>query len=314
MKDTFELAREAGLTVLLDGKIGREDYHSISGSLSSLVKFAQLYAGYTANCQADARETFEKWWKANSPSSFDHTSALAGYLAHAAETRVCATCKKNHESWQPCSEVSTLAEQPAPNNPAVAAILYALEADEGFEFLSYWNEGEFDICRRNWPDAPEEVYIGADPMHPKTMQMLSEQSEPKPIDIPDDCDVRKILLRVVPGDGDGHEVYAKNVTDVEQLLSEMGERLENFELSKAAKPTRGMKGCTECTSEPECAWHQRCINECLGVAKSVGWTAPLLSQPASIEARAQAEAQNIKRSGQHTGYEWKDTGPLETGD
>lgn len=48
--------------------------------------------------------------------------------------------------------------------------------------------------------------------------------------VPDDCDVRKILLNVVPGmDGEGHEVYARNVADVEQLLSEMGERLDAFE-------------------------------------------------------------------------------------
>ncbi|RKP44725.1 hypothetical protein [Pararobbsia silviterrae] len=47
--------------------------------------------------------------------------------------------------------------------------------------------------------------------------------------IPADCDVRKILLRVVPGDGSGQEVYARNVPDVEQLLSEMGERLDAVE-------------------------------------------------------------------------------------
>ncbi|WP_202863795.1 DUF3850 domain-containing protein [Burkholderia gladioli] len=59
--------------------------------------------------------------------------------------------------------------------------------------------------------------------------------------IPEDCDVRKILLRVVPGDGDGHEEYARNVADVEQLLSEMGERLEGLDsarASQAAAPTR----------------------------------------------------------------------------
>jgi hypothetical protein len=54
--------------------------------------------------------------------------------------------------------------------------------------------------------------------------------------IPEDCDVRKILLRVVPGDGSGHEVYAKNVGDVEQLLTEMGERLDDFEGARAAAP------------------------------------------------------------------------------
>ena len=54
--------------------------------------------------------------------------------------------------------------------------------------------------------------------------------------IPADCDVRKILLRVVPGDGDGYEVYAKNVGDVENLLCELGQRLEDFELARAQQP------------------------------------------------------------------------------
>ena len=54
------------------------------------------------------------------------------------------------------------------SNPAVAAIAFALEDDDGIEFLRYWNEGEFDILRRNWPDAPEEVYIDADHTHPQS--------------------------------------------------------------------------------------------------------------------------------------------------
>lgn len=52
--------------------------------------------------------------------------------------------------------------------------------------------------------------------------------------IPADCDVRKIPLRVVPGDGSGLEVYVKNTKDVEDLLCEMGVKLEDYEL--AARP------------------------------------------------------------------------------
>lgn len=48
--------------------------------------------------------------------------------------------------------------------------------------------------------------------------------------LPDDCDVRKILLEVVPGDGDGFEVYPKSVADVEAKLCDMGTRLEEWEL------------------------------------------------------------------------------------
>jgi len=50
------------------------------------------------------------------------------------------------------------------NNPAVAAIEFALEADDGIDFLRYWNEGEFSVLRQEWPEAPETVYIGADPL------------------------------------------------------------------------------------------------------------------------------------------------------
>jgi hypothetical protein len=48
---------------------------------------------------------------------------------------------------------------------AVAAIAFALQDVDGIGFLRYWNGGDFDVCRREWPDAPEEVYIGADPLH-----------------------------------------------------------------------------------------------------------------------------------------------------
>ncbi len=55
--------------------------------------------------------------------------------------------------------------EPEPNNAAVAVIAFVLEsgdADDGMTFLRLWNEGEFDACRREWPEAPDAVYIGAD--------------------------------------------------------------------------------------------------------------------------------------------------------
>ncbi|MGR2849159.1 hypothetical protein ABMX62_19130 [Vibrio vulnificus] len=50
-------------------------------------------------------------------------------------------------------------------NAAVAAIQFALETDDGLSFLRLWNEGEFDVLRKEWPDAPEAIYIGADPLY-----------------------------------------------------------------------------------------------------------------------------------------------------
>lgn len=51
---------------------------------------------------------------------------------------------------------------------AVAAIQFALETDEGMEFLRCWNQGDFDAIREEWPEAPEAVFIGADPLYKPT--------------------------------------------------------------------------------------------------------------------------------------------------
>lgn len=54
--------------------------------------------------------------------------------------------------------------EPAPGgDAAIAAMKYALQADEGMEFLRCWLYGNFDAIRKEWPDAPEAVFVGADP-------------------------------------------------------------------------------------------------------------------------------------------------------
>lgn len=62
-------------------------------------------------------------------------------------------------------------------NAAVEAIQYAtdLATDEGLVFLRCWNEGDFDACRKEWPDAPPECYIGADPMLAETMELEKKE-------------------------------------------------------------------------------------------------------------------------------------------
>lgn len=47
--DIIDLARESGLTVILDGRIGREEYHSVCGSISALSRFAESVCQQTAN-------------------------------------------------------------------------------------------------------------------------------------------------------------------------------------------------------------------------------------------------------------------------
>lgn len=47
---------------------------------------------------------------------------------------------------------------------AVQAIKFAVSTDSGMEFLRAWLYGDFDICRNEWPQAPQACYIGADPL------------------------------------------------------------------------------------------------------------------------------------------------------
>lgn len=46
---------------------------------------------------------------------------------------------------------------------AGAAIQYVLGLDDNHEtFLRLWLDGEFDVLRAEWPDIPDDVFIGAD--------------------------------------------------------------------------------------------------------------------------------------------------------
>jgi hypothetical protein len=45
--DIIELARQAGLQVLLDARIGSQTYHSVCGSLPSLQRFAEAIEAAT---------------------------------------------------------------------------------------------------------------------------------------------------------------------------------------------------------------------------------------------------------------------------
>ena len=49
------------------------------------------------------------------------------------------------------------------DNPAAAAIEFAL-MHRDLDLLRLWNEGEFERIRTEWPDAPDAMFIGADPL------------------------------------------------------------------------------------------------------------------------------------------------------
>ena len=45
IEEIVQLARDAGLLVTLDGRIGRETYQSIAGSLASFLRFVDALRG-----------------------------------------------------------------------------------------------------------------------------------------------------------------------------------------------------------------------------------------------------------------------------
>jgi hypothetical protein len=54
--------------------------------------------------------------------------------------------------------------------------------------------------------------------------------------VPEHLDVRSILLDITPGDGGGHEVYAKSVDEVVDTLTRFAVRIEELERAQAAAP------------------------------------------------------------------------------
>lgn len=48
------------------------------------------------------------------------------------------------------------------HDAAAEAISFSLETSDGLAFLRAWQVGDFDRCRREWPEAPSTVYEGAD--------------------------------------------------------------------------------------------------------------------------------------------------------
>lgn len=56
-------------------------------------------------------------------------------------------------------EIESLAD----TNAATEAIKFALSTDEGMAFLKAWAHGEFEAIRREWPECPAAVFVGAEP-------------------------------------------------------------------------------------------------------------------------------------------------------
>lgn len=52
---------------------------------------------------------------------------------------------------------------------ALITFVLSSQTECAIEFLRCWNEGDFESCRQEWPEAPDAVYVGADSLHSKTM-------------------------------------------------------------------------------------------------------------------------------------------------
>ena len=51
--DIIDMARQSGMAVMLDARIGREEYHSVCGSLSALQTFADAIRHSASNRHSD---------------------------------------------------------------------------------------------------------------------------------------------------------------------------------------------------------------------------------------------------------------------
>jgi hypothetical protein len=104
---------------------------------------------------------FESWPNEffSSPEEWEAFEAMSGCQQAAHKAKLCYA--------------AMLAAAPAAPAvaPAIAAIEYALKADEGMEFLRVWLHGQFDVIRDEWPDAPQAVFVAAPaPAEPKGEQ------------------------------------------------------------------------------------------------------------------------------------------------
>lgn len=78
------------------------------------------------------------------------------------------------------------------------AIKFALTLPtwETYDFLQMWSDGDFPELREGWPEAPESVYIGADPLHPETakLQAADEAKEARGMELEEQVKKLAFLL------------------------------------------------------------------------------------------------------------------------
>lgn len=116
-------------------------------------------------------------WRNANKAAFDSAAGLSNYerrelVDHKYFTQLHAEVERHKAGikWESDRNSLLLArveELEAADSCWAAVIDYMLGAgsmEEPMEFLRLWNEGAFDSLRKEWPDAPEEVYL-ADPVN-----------------------------------------------------------------------------------------------------------------------------------------------------
>lgn len=114
----------------------------------------------------EEKAAFDKWHTRPAPgfryySVYNSVELRAAWAAWIARSKV---SRPTLAATQAGDAESTTAADAGGRGAAVEAIEFALESDDGDGFLRNWFNGEFDVCRREWPEAPDAVYIGADPL------------------------------------------------------------------------------------------------------------------------------------------------------
>lgn len=119
---------------------------------------AAVFSGdvlYSDDERKELAEYIARW----SNAIDEHEAIAAAKQAQQAESDLLRNAR------QLVKDIKAKQAEPVAADPAVAAIQFALEThSDGLHFLRLWNEGEFDLLRREWPEAPEDIYIGADPL------------------------------------------------------------------------------------------------------------------------------------------------------
>lgn len=74
--------------------------------------------------------------------------------------RIASTRKETIASYKRAMDASQELTDIYKGNLATykALVDFLLTADEPMAFLKAWREGAFDTCKREWPEAPMEVY------------------------------------------------------------------------------------------------------------------------------------------------------------